>query len=116
MAGDSTSDVDAAIDTELAEFCRGEKDFGTYGEVRCLSVSPPYFRSHRPKGPKSGDSDINAHNEEEVREIGVSAGLVWSARMNTANLIVGLDPESQYIYDPNTSKWRYKLPSEYAIT
>lgn len=113
LGGDSLSEIVAAIDTEMTEICRGERDHGDFDEMRCLSVSPPYISSHRPRGLLSGESDINERPGNQFRTIGESRGLVWSTRMNVKNLIVGLEAESQYVQDENQGKWRYRNETEY---
>ena len=65
-------------------------------------------------GPVSGDSDIQKSSEaNEAREVGLSQGLMWSTRLNFGNLVDGLEMESQYLKDPKTGEWRYRLPEEY---
>jgi hypothetical protein len=40
---------------------------------------------------------------------------VWSVRMNIRNLILGLEPESQYVHDEKEGKWRFRTNEEYRV-
>jgi hypothetical protein len=109
--GVSLLDANNPVDQKLMEVCRGEHDHDD-SKVRCVSVSPPYIESHRPRGIKSAESDIIAFGSE-LREDGVSQGLVLSAKINIKNLVAGREPESQYVQDAGSSEWRYKRLDEY---
>jgi hypothetical protein len=109
--GVSLLDANNPVDQKLMEVCRGEHDHDD-SKVRCVSVSPPYIESHRPRGVKSAESDIMSFGSE-VRDVGVSKGLVLSAKVNIKNLVAGREPESQYIQDPGSSGWRLKRLDEY---
>jgi len=64
--------------------------------MRCLSVTPPIFSHYRAKGVVSGDSDIQSIDDGNVREIGVTENIVWSARRNIRGMMLGDDMEGQY--------------------
>lgn len=114
IGGLSLLDVTAPIDWEMIEMCKQTGRPGVDREAsRCLTVSPPYIRSHRAKGPISGDSDIEGHTGNKGNhEVGLSKGLKYPARLNVENLISGYEPETQYIQEADGS-WRFKLASEY---
>ena len=64
----------------------------------CLSVTPPVFFHHRSKGLVSGDSDIQAPgSEKKVRPKGFTENIMWSARNNVRNMLLGRSTmESQF--------------------
>ncbi|KAK8064441.1 glycosyltransferase family 25 protein, partial [Apiospora phragmitis] len=65
--------------------------------MRCLSVTPAVISQHKPRGRRAAESDIEAvENGHEIRERGESPNLVWSARLNVQNLILGLPMEDQF--------------------
>ncbi|KAK8017041.1 hypothetical protein PG993_015230 [Apiospora rasikravindrae] len=65
--------------------------------MRCLSVTPAVISQHKPRGRRAAESDIEAvENGHEIREKGESPNLVWSARLNVQNLILGLPMENQF--------------------
>ncbi|KAK8075774.1 glycosyltransferase family 25 protein [Apiospora hydei] len=65
--------------------------------MRCLSVTPAVISQHKPRGRRAAESDIEAvENGHEIREKGESPNLVWSARLNVQNLILGLPMEDQF--------------------
>jgi hypothetical protein len=64
--------------------------------MRCISVTPPLFSHHRAKGVMKGDSDIQVVGGEEIREIGTTENIVWSARRNIRGMIVDDKMESQF--------------------
>ncbi|KAK7961655.1 glycosyltransferase family 25 protein [Apiospora aurea] len=65
--------------------------------MRCLSVTPAVISQHKPRGRRAAESDIEAvENGQEIREMGESPNLVWSARLNVQNLILGLPMEDQF--------------------
>jgi hypothetical protein len=74
--------------------------------------TPPYFQSHRPRGPKSGESDIMPFGGE-IRETGESHVIVLSTKINLKNLVAGREPESQYIEDKEKGEMRFKNYDEY---
>lgn len=90
---------------------RGE-DAATAGDregmgAKCVSVTPPLFFHHKARGLLSGDSDIQeyggggggADGEDdmpEVRERGSTENIMWSARLNLANMIGGKEMVSQW--------------------
>jgi hypothetical protein len=104
IGGVSLLDANNPIDQKLMEMCRGEHDQAD-AKVRCVSVSPPYIESHRPRGVKSAESDIMEF-ADEVPEVGVSTGLVLSAKINIKNLVARRGPESQYVGDPGSEERR----------
>jgi hypothetical protein len=116
LGASSLVDVDAQIDPEMTEMCRGTAHpYGAGGteNIRCLVPSPAYIKPHKARGPTGGDSDIENTAGYQMREVGLSQGLMWSTRLNYGNLIDGLELESQYVKDPRTGEWRYRLPEEY---
>lgn len=112
MGAVSVSDVQAPIDWEMINMCREELRPGVEA-ARCLTVSPPYIASHRSRGPKSLDSDIQqTGGHKEVRDVSTTKGMVWSTRMNIVNLIGGFEPESQYVQKEDGT-FRYRKKAEY---
>jgi hypothetical protein len=106
IGGVSLLDANNPVGQKLIEICRGEHGHDG-SKVRCVSVSPPYIESHLPRGIKSAESDIMALGSE-VREVGISQGLVLSAKINIKNIVAGRKPESQYVQDPGSEAWRRK--------
>lgn len=92
------------FDNALANLCRygrGEVEGGL--GMRCVSVTPPLFFHHKPRGTGVGDSDIQGGEEEEddeeegmVREKGETQNIAVSARNNVRNLMLGLELERQF--------------------
>jgi hypothetical protein len=90
----------------VAEGEEMDTDKGDRGlDMKCFSVTPPVFFHHKPKGKVSGDSDIQVVGgekkegevkEERVREKGTTENIVWSARLNVRNMIMGWEMESQF--------------------
>ena len=78
------------FDNHLSDLCRLRAN-----GMRCVSVVPSLFVHHRPRGKTSGDSDING-GSGEVREHGFTENIVYSTRLNLANLIKGQQPEKQW--------------------
>lgn len=95
-----------AFDNALAEICMraiaavGETDpkkGGDYGlNTKCLSVNPPLFFHHKAKGAVNGDSDIENVAGGKIREKGITKNIMWSARNNIRNMLLGQPMESQY--------------------
>ncbi|KAG8164037.1 hypothetical protein KVR01_005955 [Diaporthe batatas] len=93
-----------AFDNALAGLCRrsvaavGEENVeGDRGlNTRCISVTPPVFFHHKARGRIAGDSDIHAGDGDEVREKGTTENIVWSARNNIRNMIMGTEMETQF--------------------
>lgn len=93
-------------DNALADLCRygshipeGPDDDGL--AMRCISITPPLFFHHKAKGYIGGDSDIQKVGSgdwttQEVREKGMTENIDWSARDNVRNMILGLQPVSQF--------------------
>ena len=72
------------FDNALAGLCRWGRDEGRL-EMRCLSVTPPLFVHHKAKGWVNGDSDfqlVGGGKKGELREVGTTEDIVWSARSN----------------------------------
>jgi hypothetical protein len=116
LGASSLVDIDAQIDPEMTEMCRGSphpNGAGGMENIRCLVPSPAYIKPHKARGLTAGDSDIQNSSSAEVREVGLSRGLTWSTRLNFGNLVDGKEMESQYLKDPKTGEWRYRLPEEY---
>jgi hypothetical protein len=95
-----------AYDNALAEMCM--RSIESYGDdpaslsdydrgmdARCISVNPPLFFHHRPKGKMSGDSDIE-QGKQGMREKGFTKNIMWSARLNMVNVLLGKEVESQF--------------------
>ncbi|KAH6721181.1 hypothetical protein BKA61DRAFT_152676 [Leptodontidium sp. MPI-SDFR-AT-0119] len=86
------------FDNALAGLCRWGRERERLG-MRCYSVTPPIFVHHKPKGYVSGDSDIQlvgGGGKGELREVGSTENIVWSARRNVRELIMGGDMHSQF--------------------
>ncbi|KAL2072427.1 hypothetical protein VTL71DRAFT_11770 [Oculimacula yallundae] len=86
------------FDNALAGLCRWGREKERLG-MRCYSVTPPVFVHHRPKGYVSGDSDIQSVSggeKGELREVGTTENIVWSARRNVRELIMGGQMHSQF--------------------
>lgn len=96
LFGLSVDRLGGPFDNALAAFCRdgasGNRD-GLRG--KCLSVTPPVFFHHRAKGRIDSDSDIQKSRNNNTREKGITENIVWSARNNIRNTILGLDMENQ---------------------
>ncbi|ROV87588.1 hypothetical protein VMCG_10613 [Cytospora schulzeri] len=93
-----------AYDNALAGLCRrsvaavGEENpEGDRGlDTKCLSVTPPVFFHHKAKGPIAGDSDIQNVGGDAFREKGTTENIMWSARNNIRNMIMGTEMENQF--------------------
>jgi len=85
------------FDNALAGLCRWGRDEQRMG-MKCVSVTPPLFEHHRPKGHVSKDSDIQKHGstKDEVREVGWTENIVWSVRRNAHNIMSSRKMESQF--------------------
>jgi hypothetical protein len=69
-------------------------------DMKCVSVTPSIFNSHRSAGPESKDSDINNFDESSVRLQGTTDTIMWSTRINAARLIKGeKDYETRWSVD-----------------
>lgn len=82
----------------------GDEDGAGGLGAKCVSVTPPLFFHHKARGLVKGDSDIQEYGgggigEEdmpEVRERGSTENIMWSARLNLANMIAGREIEEQW--------------------
>ncbi|KAG4433359.1 hypothetical protein IFR05_011165 [Cadophora sp. M221] len=86
------------FDNALAGLCRWGRERERLG-MRCYSVTPPVFVHHKSKGYVSGDSDIQlvgGGGKGELREVGSTENIVWSARRSVRELIMGEDMHSQF--------------------
>ncbi|KAH9904390.1 hypothetical protein F4778DRAFT_61133 [Xylariomycetidae sp. FL2044] len=84
-------------DNALAWLCRDGASRNPDGlRAKCVSVTPPIFHHHRPKGLITGDSDIQVVQDTSVREKGTTENIRWSARNNIQNLLMGREMESQF--------------------
>lgn len=100
----SVDHLTGAFDNALASLCRrsvssvGEENPGNDRglNAKCISVTPPVFFHHKAKGYVSGDSDIQNVGSGDVREKGTSENIMWSARNNIRNMIMGTEMESQF--------------------
>ncbi len=66
---------------------------------RCFSVTPPVFMHHKAKGWVSGDSDIQVvggGGRGTMREVGTTENIVFSARRNIGEMIMGKELKSQF--------------------
>ncbi len=80
------------FDNHLSDLCR----LRAHG-MRCVSVVPSLFVHHRPRGRVGGDSDIGGNGgSDEIREVGFTENILYSTRLNLANLIRGERPEKQW--------------------
>lgn len=108
----SVDHLTGPFDNALAGLCRravaavGEKDLNKAGDrgydSKCISVTPPIFFHHKAKGRIAGDSDIQTVSDDKVREKGETENIVWSARNNIRNMLLGENMESQYEDAPPT--------------
>ncbi|GAP87482.2 putative glycosyltransferase family 25 protein [Rosellinia necatrix] len=93
----SVDHLGGAFDNALADFCRDGASGSEDGlQAKCISVTPPVFFHHRAKGQVTKDSDIQSKGDDEVREKGTTENIVWSARNNIRNLMLGLAMENQF--------------------
>ncbi|KAK0113804.1 hypothetical protein ONS95_014053 [Cadophora gregata] len=86
------------FDNALAGLCRWGREEERLG-MRCYSVTPPVFVHHKSKGHVSGDADIQlvgGGEKGELREVGTTENIVWSARKNVRELIMGGEIHSQF--------------------
>ncbi|OIW26394.1 hypothetical protein CONLIGDRAFT_662915 [Coniochaeta ligniaria NRRL 30616] len=93
------------FDNALAGLCRRAEGGDRGLDAKCFSVTPPVFFHHKARGPVSADSDIQVVEEDgrlketgegKVREKGTTENIVWSARLNVRNMLMGLEMESQW--------------------
>ncbi|KAI1371889.1 glycosyltransferase family 25 protein [Hypoxylon crocopeplum] len=102
----SVDHLTGPFDNALAGLCRravstwGTKDSTASGDrgldAKCISVTPPIFFHHKARGLVNGDSDIQTVEDGQIREKGRTENIVWSARNNIRNMILGTRMESQY--------------------
>ncbi|KAI2471178.1 glycosyltransferase family 25 protein [Annulohypoxylon bovei var. microspora] len=102
----SVDHLTGPFDNALAGLCRravstwGVEDPAVAGDrgldAKCISVTPPIFFHHKARGLVNGDSDIQTVKDGEIREKGKTENIVWSARNNIKNMIMGTRMESQY--------------------
>lgn len=86
------------FDNALAGLCRWGRESDRLG-MKCLSVTPPVFMHHKAKGYTHGDSDIQnigGGTKGELREVGTTENIVWSARRNVRAMIMNGKMESQF--------------------
>ncbi|CZR57570.1 uncharacterized protein PAC_07459 [Phialocephala subalpina] len=84
------------FDNALAGLCRWEREEERMG-MRCLSVTPPVFVHHKAKGKVQGDSDIQDFGgNDETRKKGYTENVVWSARDNVRELMLGREMKNQF--------------------
>jgi hypothetical protein len=116
LGGPALADIKASFDTILTEVCRGQRDISGGEETTCLTVSPPYFVHHHTRGSATGDSDMSSLDEKDrnvTTDMGFTKGIVFSTRLNAANLIEGREAESQYIWTNERTGWRFRHRDEY---
>ncbi|KAH8203859.1 hypothetical protein TruAng_001923 [Truncatella angustata] len=80
------------FDNHLSDLCRSRAN-----GMRCISVTPSLFVHHKPKGNTNGDSDINGSGEGEIRKVGFTNNILYSTRLNLANLITSAELEKQWL-------------------
>ncbi|KAI5920283.1 hypothetical protein F4810DRAFT_683368 [Camillea tinctor] len=86
-----------AFDNALAGFCRDGASGNPDGlHAKCISVTPPVFFHHKARGRLIGDSDIQKIDNGDIREKGSTENIVWSARNNLRNSLMGLEMENQF--------------------
>lgn len=98
------------LDNAMSKLCRDHTPWdGDVGDpkdppgyagagARCLSVNPAVFSQHKPRGRRSAESDIETvEGGEGIREEGESPNLVWSARLNVQNLMMGRPMKEQKV-------------------
>ncbi|KAI0405464.1 glycosyltransferase family 25 protein [Xylaria palmicola] len=98
LFGLSVDRLGGNFDNALADFCRDGASGNLDGlRAKCVAVTPPVFFHHRAKGRITKDSDIQkADDDAPVREKGTTENIVWSARNNIRNMMLGLDMEEQF--------------------
>ncbi|GAW11049.1 hypothetical protein ANO14919_003880 [Xylariales sp. No.14919] len=99
LMGLSVDRLGGAFDNALADFCRDGASGNLNGlQAKCISVTPPIFFHHRAKGRITKDSDIQKIEGDDlpIREKGTTENIVWSARNNIRNMMLGLKPENQF--------------------
>jgi hypothetical protein len=87
------------FDNALAGLCRDGASGNADGlRTKCISVTPPLFFHHRARGRVTGDSDIQKFENDDVpvRQKGTTENIVWSARNNIRNMMLGLEMENQF--------------------
>ncbi|KAI1345064.1 hypothetical protein F5Y15DRAFT_364734 [Xylariaceae sp. FL0016] len=93
----SVDRLSGAFDNALAALCRDGASGNLDGlQAKCISVTPSLFFHHRAKGAMSGDSDIQNFEHADIREKGTTENIVWSARNNIKNLLMGSRMENQF--------------------
>lgn len=95
------------LDNAMSKLCRDHTPWDGAGDLgdppgysgagmRCLSVNPAVFSQHKPRGRRAAESDIETVEDGEgFREVGESPNLVWSARLNVQNLMMGRPMQEQ---------------------
>ncbi|KAK6829552.1 glycosyltransferase family 25 protein [Apiospora arundinis] len=95
----SVDRLDGHFDNALGTLCRnGASRLGdpTGLNAKCLTITPPLFFHHRPKGRVDLESDINdVGGDGQVREKGTTENIVWSARNNIRNILTDRETDSQ---------------------
>jgi hypothetical protein len=95
----SVDRLNGAFDNALAQLCRnGVSSLGDPSGLftNCASVTPPVFFHHKAKGFINRDSDIQNVADGNIREKGTTENIVWSARNNIRNMMMGTEMESQF--------------------
>lgn len=100
----SVNGLTGAFDNALAHLCQqsvssvGVQNPGNNRglNAKCISVTPPVFFHHKAKGLVSSDSDIQSIGSADVREKGTTENIMWSARNNIRNMIMGAEMETQF--------------------
>lgn len=102
LFGLSVDGLEGPFDNSLADLCRygrGREKNGSGLGMRCISITPGLFFHHKAKGERSRDSDIQGGTDVDgaIREIGETQNIAISARLNLRNVLLGLEPEDQFI-------------------
>ncbi|ORY71534.1 family 25 glycosyltransferase [Pseudomassariella vexata] len=111
----------AQLDNAISDLCRHHTPWDAPEDIegppgypgarmRCLSVTPALVSQHKPRGRRAADSDIEPiYNVDAVRDVGESPNLVWSARLNAQNLILGLPMQHQFVAHEEKGAMDYNL-------
>lgn len=103
------------FDNALAGLCRRGREKERLG-MRCYSITPPVFMHHKAKGYVNGDSDIQlvgGGQKGELREVGATENIVWSARRNIREMIIGEDMHSQFYEEDEQEQEQVQDEGEY---
>ena len=98
----STQPNPDAIDTAYNHLCDSALK-GDNPEFECLNVWPAIINSFLKQGSEAGDSDQSdpgrtkePTEKAQIRTKSYAYNLMWSAKMNMGNLVMGKNPEQQW--------------------